>query len=358
VLTLALLGNDGDGSAGQRTDAIILAIIDTSARSATLLSIPRDLYVYHPGWRMDRINLAMPHGGPQQFRDTVRYNLGIEVDYYVRVGFGAFEAAVDALEGVTVPVLCPLEDWRLISADLDPTLEENWERFRLEPDLYTMDGSLALWYARSRMTTTDFDRSRRQQQLLHALLEKAISRNVLGDVPALWRAFEGQVTTDLPLTRMGQLAALAPDIRANGVRHLALNYNALQEGRIGPQRMWVWLIDWERAEPVLQAAFSPPALAQGQRGALPVTVRVENWVDYRLSAETLRWFGFAPRYEQTWDPRPDQTAIVWHGPNLRGSRSDTLRWIYRNAPVALSEEGTTGSYTVTLGHDFNPCRLP
>lgn len=359
VLVIALLGNDGPGALRQRTDAIVLAAVDTRARTAALLSVPRDLYVYQPGWRMERINLAMPHGGADLLRETVRYNLGVEIDYVVRVGFDGFQAAVDALEGITVPVLCPLEDWRIKAPDLDPTVEENWERFRLEPNVYQMDGALALWYARSRMTTTDFDRSRRQQQLLDALLEKALGRNVLADVPALWRAFEGQVMTDLPLTRMAQLATLAADVRNNGVRHFALSWSAVEQARIGPDRQWVWFLKWEGAESVLRAWQTPPALDRAQRSALTVAVVAENWVDYRLTAEVLLWQGFQPRFVQTWDPIPEETTIVYHGPNLKGSRSEAISWLYHNAPVQLAADPTAETaYTVTLGRNFNPCRLP
>ncbi len=169
VTNILLLGNDVEWRQGGRTDTMIIISINRKTGTASMLSIPRDLYVYIPGWKMARINLALPHGhgsdypggGGQLVKDTILYNLGIPIDHYVRIGFNGFKEAVDVLGGIEVAASCPLSDWRLKEPDLDPTVEENWEIFDLEPGVYTMDGDLALWYARSRRTTNDFERGRR-----------------------------------------------------------------------------------------------------------------------------------------------------------------------------------------------------
>lgn len=74
-----------------------------------------------PGWKMERINLALPHGngsdypggGGQLLKDTLLYNFGIPVDYYIRIGFEGFKQVVDLLGGVEIVVNCRLTDWRL-----------------------------------------------------------------------------------------------------------------------------------------------------------------------------------------------------------------------------------------------------
>ena len=133
-----------------------------------------------------------------------------------------FETAVDAIDGVDIAVSCRLQDWRLISPDLEPEDEDNWEQFALEPGLHHMDGDTALWFARSRLSTNDFDRGRRQQQLLRALLNQGVDVDLITQFPSLWDAYKNNVETDLDIGRMLQLASLAPAIRQNGVQHLYL----------------------------------------------------------------------------------------------------------------------------------------
>ncbi len=161
-----------------------------------MLSLPRDLYVYIPGWQMTKINLALPHGhgveyanggGGGLIKDTIEYNLGIPIDYYARIGFDGFKTIIDTLGGIEIINNCKLRDWRLISPELDPTVEENWEQFILEPGIHEMDGDFALWYARSRRTTNDFERGRRQQQVLRAIFDKGLQRNTLTEIPELWQ---------------------------------------------------------------------------------------------------------------------------------------------------------------------------
>ncbi|MFO7683739.1 MAG: coenzyme F420-0:L-glutamate ligase [Chloroflexota bacterium] len=217
VTNIVLLGNDVDQVQGGRTDSIIVISINRDAKTAAMLSLPRDLYVVIPGWQMTKINLALPHGhgveyansgGGGLIKDTIEYNLGIPVDYYARIGFDGFKQVVDTLGGVEIISNCKLRDWRLISPELDQTIEENWEQFTLEPGVHQMDGDLALWYARSRRTTNDFERGRRQQQVLRAIFNKGLERDTLADIPDLWRTYRQSVETDLTLPVILELAAM------------------------------------------------------------------------------------------------------------------------------------------------------
>src|SRR5258706_9360060 len=119
-MTLALLGMDtrGDQSSFRaRTDAITLLNVNFAAQTAAMLSVPRDLYVPLPnlgavGIDQDRINTAflfgeiygVPGGGPVEFKQTVELNLGIRVDRYALINFGALRATVDALGGIDLDV--------------------------------------------------------------------------------------------------------------------------------------------------------------------------------------------------------------------------------------------------------------
>ncbi len=370
IINIILLGNDNAYIRGGRTDTLIIASINTRAKTASLLSLPRDLYVYIPGWTLERINLAAPHGwgvnypagGGQLIKDTILYNTGIPIDYYVRVGFDGFKRIVDTLKGVDVPVICPLTDWRLKAPDLDQTLEENWEQFTLERGVQHMDGDLALWYARSRKTTSDLERGRRQQQVIAAILERGVTRDWISHVSELWGVFEDEVETDLDLTMLVKLAALAPAVRANGVRHLWLGNGALQNLTLSGK--WLQRLDWEKAQPVFKQLLAPPTLGRGARGALTVEVVTNNDEAYQLSAENLIWQGFYPVHTQAPDLHTEtglfpQTSLTYHGPNFKGAYEWLLSWVFSNTPVTLDPQPDAAyDYQVQLGVDFNSCRSP
>lgn len=363
---IALLGNDGDNLTGQRTDSIILVAIDKKAQTATMLSLPRDLFVAVPGWQMNRINLVLPHGnvtdypdrGQGLLRDTLLWNFGIPIDNYVRIGFAGFKQAIDTLGGIEVPVTCALRDWRLISPEKDPDVEENWEQFTLEPGIYRMDGDLALWYARSRRTTNDFERGRRQQQIIHAMLNQGLSRDLLPQIPALWDAYHQAVETDLDLPTVLELAAAAPAIRDHGIRHLTLPYDAFQSWKVPSSGAAVQLIQWETAAPVFAQLLQPSALSRGGR---PLTVEIitNDPVRYRLAAENLAWFGIIPVFTQTSDPDPATTTINLHTPNTKGTNSELVAWVFSQYTDNITLSGDTDypyTYTVRLGTNFNSCR--
>ncbi len=363
---IALLGNDGDALDRGRTDSIILVAVNKQAQTATLLNLPRDLYLPVPAWQMARINQVLPHGyaanysggGLGLLNDTLLWSFGVPTDNYVRIGFSGFKEAINALGGVEVAVTCPLRDWRLTSPELDPAVEENWEQFTLEPGVYQMDGDLALWYARSRRTTSDFERGRRQQQILHAIFSQGLNRDLLPQVPALWEAYRQTVETDLGLAQVLEMAALAPTIRDNGIRHLTLPYSAFRSWQVPSSGAAVQLINWEAAEPVFAQLLQPSELNRGGR-PLTVEIATNSYLQYRLAAENLAWFGIIPVFNQTPEPDPPTTTIILHAPNDKGAFSWIVAWAFGQRSENVILQGDTDhpyTYTIRLGTDFNPCR--
>ncbi len=166
TVNFLLIGSDRRPGGSFRTDTMVIAILRPNDGQVSLISIPRDLWVYIPDWQNQRINTAYQHGisvgypggGPGLLKDTIQYNLGIRIDHTAMVEFDGFQRIVDTLGGVDVPVSCPYTDWRLIDPSLDPENENNWELYTTGPGLIHMDGDLALWYARSRQKSSDFDR--------------------------------------------------------------------------------------------------------------------------------------------------------------------------------------------------------
>ncbi len=119
VTNILLPGRDTSrGADTYRTDVIIVASVDATTNTVTLVSIPRDLFVWIPSWTMNRINTAAARGdaigygesGVYLLKQTIQYNLGIPIHNWIRIDFEGFKSAVDAFAAVDVPVSCALQD--------------------------------------------------------------------------------------------------------------------------------------------------------------------------------------------------------------------------------------------------------
>jgi polyisoprenyl-teichoic acid--peptidoglycan teichoic acid transferase len=366
---ILLLGSDTDLDQGAgRTDTMIILAINRDGPTASMVSIPRDLFVYIPGWTMNRINTVLsrntsyPGGSIAQLRDTILYNFGVPIHYYAQVDFAGFQQAVDILGGVKVAVSCSLRDiWELKSPELDPLDIESWEWHTLEPGVYDMDGSLALWYARSRRTTTDFDRGRRQQQLLRAILNQAVDLNMLPQLPEFWNTYQETVKTDMDIGRMLQLATLAPGVRENGVQHLYIVGDQLQPWTIPESGAAVQLPVWSSMQETFQRLFLPPALNRASRP--PITVEIISGTNNRdlslLAADNLAWYGFLPVINDQEQAQQEQTTIEYFAQNTKGSFDWLLSWILDQATASIQLVPDTPyeyNYRVVLGSDYDPCR--
>ncbi len=202
-----------------RTDTMILAGIDPETKAASLLSFPRDLWVEIPTAGENRLNAAhffgeaydYPGGGPALLKRTIQVNFSVPVHYYVRINFDGFRQVVDALGGIEIDVQEPIWD------DHYPTEDCQYQTVHFDIGHYTMDGEQALKYARSRHYTSDFDRARRQQQVLFAIYDKATSLSVIPRLPELWASKGQAVQTDLSLVEVIKLARLGMQIDQDNI---------------------------------------------------------------------------------------------------------------------------------------------
>ncbi len=210
-----------------RTDTMILATLDPVTMEAGVLSIPRDLWVPIPGYGEYRINQAHflgdsqnhPGGGPALAVETVEYNLGVEITYYVRVNFHAFIEMVDRIGGIDIVVPEPIDDYCY------PTADYGCEQLHIDAGEHHFYGDMALKYARIRHTTGgDFDRARRQQQVIEAILERVSDARLLpqlaAQAPEILDVVEGSVRLDpdLQLDEIIALANLATKVDRDAIR--------------------------------------------------------------------------------------------------------------------------------------------
>jgi LCP family protein required for cell wall assembly len=220
-VTILLLGLDTRPDERQRgivgnTDAILLLCLDPVARRALLVSLPRDLWVTMPGRGQGKINAAYGTGGPELLKRTVAALTGLPVHYYAAVRFDGFTRIIDAFGGVVLDVARPVKDNQY------PTDDYRLERIFIPAGVQWMSGATALQYVRSRHESSDFERSRRQQNVLLAL------RSRLGEPDTALRLLEmapdlaALVETDLGLREAILLAGLARQIEIDDVVTLVL----------------------------------------------------------------------------------------------------------------------------------------
>lgn len=237
-VNILLLGTD-DGrtcdSGVPRTDTLILLSLDTEAKKAFMVSIPRDLWVEIPGRGINgipteqRINTAytfgeinrFPGGGVKLLRDTIEKNFGQPIHYYAMVNFDGLREIVDLLGGVDIEVKERLYDSEYPTDDCGVRIID------FKPGTYRMGGEDALAYARSRHTTSDFDRGSRQQQVLLAMRRRALQPDVLPKLPALASQIRGLIKTDMSLLEMLALANAAKDIDAANIQRRAIDVDMI-----------------------------------------------------------------------------------------------------------------------------------
>ena len=217
------------------TDTIIVAFLDTQKGTAGLISIPRDTWVEVPHYQPYKMNqvfsvgeaTSYPGGGPALMMETAGNLLGVTIDYYIQVDFDAFIALVDSVNGVMIEVP------HKILVDPDPSVEGDMKK--LKRGLQVLPGDLALGYVRTRETAEgDFDRNKRQQQVLVGLQKKLFSYDILPtlipNLPGLYRDLSTHIETNLSLSQIVTLAWAAKEINPQLVQTTAINQPLVEPG--------------------------------------------------------------------------------------------------------------------------------
>jgi len=362
TVTILLLGSDRrEGQSHWRTDTIILVSVDTRGHMAGLLSIPRDLWVYIPGRGNERFNTAdlwgemgkYPGGGPALIKKTIEYNLGLPVHYYVRVDLQGFVKIIDTLGGVTVDVDCPLSD-----RFPDPDSPTGFTDLDLSPGIYHLDGKAALYYSRSRLSTSDYDRSRRQQKVIRGVWEQALRLDILPKIPELWQTLGDTFQTDLSLEQVLTLAYLGTQMEPQNIHGHFIDRTAVT-GWVTPQGAQVLLPNHEKIRQVVDQFLAPPPLdlvwAEGARVEVQNGTDLADWT--ALVASRLRWqgvqvvsIGLADRldYQESliidYTDKPHTSALLTRLLYLPPDRIQ--RQLDFSSPVDIR---------IILGRDFQPC---
>jgi LCP family protein required for cell wall assembly len=180
------LGSDTEPPFTGRIQAIHLLLVHPRFSKASLVSIPGNLYVYIPGFGMQRLNTAYALGGIETMLETLSYNFGIQVERFVLAHPGDFQWLVDDLDSINVTIFYPIAG----------------KCGGIRAGLVEMDGALALCYASYLDEIDEVDRMERQQQLLRVIFRKFTHESYLTKLPLLYSSYQGWVKTDISLTEL------------------------------------------------------------------------------------------------------------------------------------------------------------
>ena len=212
---------DVNDAGGQRSDTLMILHVDNERDTASIMSIPRDLWVEIPGYGKNRVNTAYQHGA-DVLVNTVQQSLGVPLNHYIEVDFNSFKSIVSALGGVDLCFDFPTRD---LHVGLNVP----------QPGCYTLDPIQSLAYARSRYYETftngewvvdgraDLGRIGRQQAFMQAAINKAIEQTTANPLRTseLVNAAVASLRVD-PGTNLVETAEYLKPLAGNGVIRYSL----------------------------------------------------------------------------------------------------------------------------------------
>jgi LCP family protein required for cell wall assembly len=267
-VNILVLGVDQRPSqkAATRTDTMILLTVDPASKTAGMLSIPRDLWVRIPTVGYNKITTAhyygeandYPGGGPALAAKTVEKEFGVRPHYYVRVNFAGFEKIIDHIGGIDIYVEKTINDPKY------PDHNYGFDPLYIPAGQQHFNGEMALKYARTRHSDSDYGRMRRQQQVIEAVVRRVLDTGqldtLIAKAPTLWQSFQDTVETDIPLEVMVKLAPLARDVKLDQVQKVVIDGSMTQPLRAENGAAALLLLR-DQVRPVIDAMFNAPPAA-------------------------------------------------------------------------------------------------
>lgn len=193
-----------------RSDSIVLIRMDPDHHRMAMLFIPRDLRVDIPRHGPQKINAAYAFGGPTLAIQTVEQVTGLQVNHVVVVDFATFGQVIDAMGGVTVDVPRKILSNKFECPKSTEAECARWPGWRFKAGEQTMNGRRALIYSRIREnqlnpSESDFTRGERQQAVIEALADKAVSFKTFIKAPFVGDDLVRPLATDLSAAELLQL---------------------------------------------------------------------------------------------------------------------------------------------------------
>lgn len=209
LLVLGIRGKDSedaDETGALLTDTMIVISYDKKTGKTSMVSIPRDFYVRIYGEKRDKINSVYEIGilrknGIGFTKKLLSRITGVYIDSAVVLDFSSFKKIIDDLGGLDIILDKPFSE------------KQQWGyEFSLPAGTNHLDGENALYYARSRFSSSDFDRAQRQQKVIMAVKDKVMTLDLLSDpikTLSILNTIRSNIETDLNIWDIGSLIDLS-----------------------------------------------------------------------------------------------------------------------------------------------------
>jgi LCP family protein required for cell wall assembly len=362
ILLLGLGGVNHPG--GTLSDTIMVASIDPQNKKIAFLSIPRDLYVPIEGYGSTKINYAHAYGemypqetggGPAVAKETVSKILDLPIHYYVRADFDGFTQLVDELGGLTVDVQNAISDPYYPADNM-----VDYDPFYLNAGTQILDGETALKFARSRETTSDFDRASRQQQLLVAIKQKALSLNILTNPKKLVDILQimgDHVSTDLQTWEIEKLVTLLKDVDTSNIVMKVLDNSS--EGSLVSEDIdgGYYLVpkagvgNFTQIQRIAHEIFSDPYLGK-ENAQLEILNATGQAGAAKEVQDTLASYGYNVVQIDT-NPTVSSKTVIYDYSN--GKNPYTVEYLkkrYNAEVITQSSKSSTIDLSLVLGQDY------
>lgn len=248
-VSIMLLGSDQrENDPSFRTDVMMLVNVSPKQDRVSVLSFPRDLVGKVPGYGDARINVVMAQGGFPLLQDTFDQSYGARPDYYVMINFDAFVKIINAMGGIEVEAAEYLSD----TCDLPQSVAGICT---IEPGTHPMDGAMALWYVRSRKSSSDFDRLRRAQEVAQAIFKRFMDAGAALRLAEFYMDYGHMLETNLDLPTMLQLLPVGVQVfrEPDRVERFAITHDITADW-IMPDGAHVQLPDYEAVRRIVREA--------------------------------------------------------------------------------------------------------
>ena len=378
-LNILLIGAD-EQRGGHNTDTLITVSIDPVTKQVAMFSLPRDTVdvpvpagparsLWGSAYR-NKINSFFINNrrrsdvwpgndrtrGYNALKATIGELYGLDIKYFVEVNFDGFRKVVDAVGGVTVNVQIPVSD------DAFPTVTGRTTRLYIPSGLQHMDGAQALRYARSRKTSSDFDRAARQQRLLLSLREQADPQELIPRLPQLIDALKQTVRTDIPISQLDELLGLASSVDTTNIRSYVFSPPLYSTDTCADPRGCVVLPKVDRIRIAVRNAFkgSPADEARRQKlasegaqiwvlngtGELNRGARIAGYLEAQGLAAS------APRQRPPGSVPASTKIVVYNGAET--GLTDTIAYLEQRFHVQVKtakDPAVRADIVITIGRD-------
>jgi hypothetical protein len=232
-----------------------------------------------------------------------------------------------------------------------------------------MDGEQALRYARSRNTSTDFDRGARQQRVLLSMREQVDPQNLIPRLPELIDALKSAVRTDIPLDQIDEMLGLASDVDTTNIRTYVFAPPLYSRDTCDDPRGCVVIPNIERIRDAVEDAFSSDPADEALRETLAqeaATVWVLNGTDDAARATRLagflEWTGMAasaPRQVPEGAVPADTKIVAYNGAETEAPATiAALEALFGVTVTTVDDPKVRTDIIVTIGRDTPDLEAP